>query len=344
MKLRLLLLPLTLAAALLAQFPAQLGPAALAGKQLRPGALEGTVVNSITHAPIRMATVSMANSQGFSRIGTTDEAGKFQIVNVELGSYKVEYVHAQGYLPYQQPRPAAPPSKIAVAEDQRVADRNVDDVTLASVAKFPVPGDVLFDGPAGDLASITVGLESMPPGMGSQAAQSREGTFSLPGVAPGAYRVSVYELTPPVYLKAMRYGADDVSDGIINVTADTDMLTIVLGTDSGQLSGAVQTENGDPASDRQVTVAPPDGLASRLGLFRTTRTDSTGHFQTMGLAPGEYTVYAWDDSDVPMAEDAGFRQQFSSRATAVTIVPGGAAAVQVKVVPAEEIRKVKERF
>jgi hypothetical protein len=49
--------------------------------QSQPGALEGTVLNSVTRNPVRKATVSMADSQGFSRVGVTDETGKFQIPN-----------------------------------------------------------------------------------------------------------------------------------------------------------------------------------------------------------------------------------------------------------------------
>jgi hypothetical protein len=211
---------------------------------------------------------------------------------------------------------------------------------LAQAPKFTVPGDALVDGP-GELPSLTISLDSTPPGIHAQGELSRDGTFALDGVSAGAYRVSVRGLTPPMYLRAMRYGADDVAEGIVNATADGDTLTLVLGTDSGRLSGTVQTSSGEPASNIPVTIAPPDELANRLDLLKSVRTDTAGHFQAAGLAPGEYKVYAWGDPDVPMAESAEFREEFANRATAVTIDPVGAATVQVKAIPAEEIRKAK---
>jgi hypothetical protein len=546
MKLRLLLLEPALAAALLAQ------PAAPSGAQPQPGALEGTVIDSVTRAPIPTATVSMAGSQGFSRIAVTDAAGKFQIGGVEPGSYKVEYIHARGYL-YDPHGPLALSSPVAVADGQHitgivlgmtplgaiggkvvdddgdplegahvsvmaydysggskslkdvdgavtddrgqyriynlkpgrylvhawfsqqpeplppnthrempelvyapvyypngsdasqaapslltpgaevsavdfrlrrapvyhirgklqgaetsgraarviaapcqesgaaseagtysapvqpggrfeiegvvpgvycltlaegvqrptvyasgtvtVADHGLEDVTLTSVPTFAVPGNVLFDGLSGDPPAIQASLYAPSPLVPAGGmARVVGGQFTITGASPGDYQATLYSLPTAMYLKAMRYGADDVSDGIVPVKADGSTLTLVVGTDAGQLSGTVQTANNDPAIDRPVNIVPPDALANRQDLFRSVRTDSTGRFQATGLAPGDYTVYAWDDADVPMATDAEFRKQFASLATPVTISPSGAVTVTLKAIPAEEIRKVKERL
>jgi hypothetical protein len=209
--------------------------------------------------------------------------------------------------------------------------------------KLSVPGNVLVDG-AADLPSVTVVLESVPPARQLRADLSKEGTLSWTGVAPGAYRVIVGALNPPMYVKAIRYGPDDVAEGIVNLASDEDTLTLLLGTDSGQLRGTVQTGNGGPAGHRPVTIAPPENLSNRRDLLKTVLTDSTGGFQASGLAPGDYTVYAWDDPDVPMAEDSDFRRQFAAQASAVTIASGAPATVALKAVPAEEIRKGKEKF
>ena len=111
MSLRNILLPILACAALLAQ--------------PKPGAIEGTVVNSATRAPIPKATVSFASGKAwpdmrpgapqYSREAVSDGAGRFRIVDVEPGPYHLEFVHAPGY--EFQPNQAAP---VTVAEEQRV--------------------------------------------------------------------------------------------------------------------------------------------------------------------------------------------------------------------------------
>src|SRR5450432_4420371 len=82
----------------------------------KSGSLDGVVTDSQTHGPIRKATVSMTSGLGFSRLGQTDDSGKFQIPNVESGTYHVEYIRAPGYI-YQ---PSGRKTQIVVAEDQAV--------------------------------------------------------------------------------------------------------------------------------------------------------------------------------------------------------------------------------
>lgn len=136
MCLRHLLLPLAVAAALLAQDQAQ----------PKPGSLEGTVLNSATRAPVPRAVVSMASGQAwpdrqlgnhqFSRVGVTDESGKFRIGNVEPGPYHVEYVQAPGYL-YDSPRTAP----ISVAADQSVTGIVLELLPLGTIAGKVVDSD-----------------------------------------------------------------------------------------------------------------------------------------------------------------------------------------------------------
>jgi len=563
MKVRRFLLPLALAAGLAAQVRPQPSPNAPAGPPLKPGSLEGTVTNSLTHAPIPKATVSMASGKAYSRVAITDEGGRFQIGNVEPGRYQVEYVRAQGYL-YQAAARSVSSAQIVVAEDQRVtgialellplcaiggkvvddageplqdaqvavmaydyssgskklvtvdgattddrgeyrvfhlkpgrylvrawmpppgaiqhgppsaealpanirrdpaesgylpvfypngsdasqgtatylppggevgginfrlhsvpvyhirgklegagpsqqvfsviaapcpgsgasagaaqysanirpdgrfdvagagpgvyclsltlsgggrerayasetvtvSNRSQDGVTLVSQPAFPIPGVVEFDGLAGDPPPLMVGLEATDsmPGTNPLSAQPKDGRFTLTGATPGTYCVKLYRLAPAMYLKSMRYGTEDVSQGLIHLRAGGAALTLVVGTDAGQLSGTVRAANNDPAISLPVTIAPPDHLSNRRDLFRTARTDSAGQFQVTGLAPGEYKIYAWDDPDVPMAEETDFRSAFSTYATLVTIDAKAQATVQVKAIPADEIQRVKERF
>ncbi len=92
-----------------------------------------------------------------------------------------------------------------------------------------------------------------------------------------------------------------------------------------------------------VGVAPPDSLVNRVDLYKWAPVDPAGHFRITGLAPGEYTVYAWDDPAAFLQEMAEFREAFSSRAVTVIIAAGASTTVQLKAIPADEIRKMRAR-
>ena len=192
-----------------------------------------------------------------------------------------------------------------------VADHDLDGVTLMSMPAFSIPGTVKLDAPSSEPLKIWVNLEAdfvLRTGPFMVQAQPKDGVFTLTGVLPGTYHVTAFQLPPTMYLKSIQYGPDDVSGGLVHIGAEGPALTLVLGTDAGQLSGTVLTASNLPAARVPVTIVPPDRWLNRRDLFKTVRTDSSGQFQVIGLAPGEYKIYAWGDPDVPMATGTRFPQ------------------------------------
>jgi hypothetical protein len=156
--------------------------------------------------------------------------------------------------------------------------------------------------------------------------------------------VMVRGLPPGWYLKSMQYGPVDVSEGLVMLRNDGTALTLVVGTDGGQLSGTVQTESGDPALNAMVIVVPADRFANRRDLLKLTGVDATGHFQSAGLAPGEYKVYACEDSDFNLWYASDFRKELSSHATSITVAAGGSATAQVKTISDDDLAKAKAKL
>lgn len=229
-----------------------------------------------------------------------------------------------------------------------LTDRSLDSVTVQGMPAFSVPGTVRVDGAPIDLSENVVNANPVSRASGSRnSALIEDGKFTLLGTVPGVYHVSpnANRLLPNLYLKSMVYGNRDVSDGVVDLQPGGGVLTLVFGDNAGQLAGTVQDENGEPAAGVEVSVMPADvRLAGRGDLSRWARTDASGHFQEGSLAPGDYQIWAWGDSDVPMALSAEFRKEFAGRAASVTLAAGTKATVQVKLIPAEEIRKVKGRY
>ena len=222
------------------------------GPPPKPGTVEGSVTNALSHAPIRQATVSISGSQGYSYVAQTDDGGKFHIPNVSPDTYYVGEARAQSFR-YRQPTRFAS-GLITVAEAQ-------------------------------DVTGIKVEMDPL-------------------GVISGK----------------------------------------VVGTDGGQVSGTVQTDSGDPGLNARVIIVPADRFANRRDLLKFTGVDPTGHFQSSGLAPGEYKVYACEDSDLSLWYAGDFRNELSNRATPITVAAGGSATAQVKTIPDDDLVKAKAKL
>jgi hypothetical protein len=87
----------------------------------KPGAVEGTVTNITTGAPVRKALVTLRDpneNAGFQAV--TDAAGHFRISNVKPGSYGL-WAEAQGFV-RDLARIEAPSQIVKVAEDKTIED------------------------------------------------------------------------------------------------------------------------------------------------------------------------------------------------------------------------------
>jgi hypothetical protein len=147
------------------------------------------------------------------------------------------------------------------------------------------------------------------------------------------------------YLKSMHFGDQDVTNGKIDLTQQTSgALNIVCGTDVGQIQGSVQNENGEPAAQVMITVAPDDEHQSRQDLFYQLVSDTNGKFDYRDIAPGEYKVFAWESVDQEMLQSAEFRKAFESRAGSVSISPGGNASVQLRLISTADVEAEKNKL
>jgi hypothetical protein len=143
----------------------------------------------------------------------------------------------------------------------------------------------------------------------------------------------------------MHFGNQDVSGGKIDLTQQTGgALNIVCGTDVGQIQGSVQNENGEPAAEVMITIAPDDEHQDRLDLHYQLTSDLNGKFDYRDIAPGDYKVFAWEGTDYEVMQSPECQKAFESRAASVTISPGGNASVQVKVIPAADMEAEKNKL
>jgi protocatechuate 3,4-dioxygenase beta subunit len=270
------------------------------------------------------STDQQAVASGASRASPD---GRFDLADVPAGSYCLE---------------ASRNRTLYGVEQIVVANRSLDDVIISPLPVEDIHGTLQIDGTFESNVGTSVHLgyrtslgTSVPKGGGS---------FTIRGPTPGAYSVYLMGDMDKLYLKSIEYDQHDVPDGVVNIGTDRAELILHAGTDPGQLTGMVRTANGDPAEETPVVAEPAGGMAGRIDLVKTFLTDANGRFRIKGLAPGDYKVFAWEDSDSDLIMSREFRQEFQSDAAAVTIQPSASASVNLTAVTPAKSEKVRSKF
>lgn len=167
---------------------------------------------------------------------------------------------------------------------------------------------------------------------GARAAE--DGALLFPGVEQDAYKVRPTGLRD-LYLKSVRWGDTDVTDGEFDVTAGVAAnlsLTIVLGADAGRIDGSVSDDKSAPVEGARVMLVPQRGHRS-APFYKTASTDASGHFTLRGIAPGDYKIFAWDTVNLnAVMYDPDFLKPYETDGQSVAIAPNDQRNLTLKVI------------
>jgi hypothetical protein len=238
--------------------------------------------------------------------------------------------------------------QLSARQTIEVGDHDVNDVALVLHPQLEISGSIRLEGnppPSEHRGRMRVSLIASETGGPGQAAVNPDGSFSLK-VTPAVYQIYV-SCDASAYVKSIHFGDQDLTSGRIDLTQQSaGILNIVCGSEVGQIQGAVQTENGEPAAQAVITVGPEGEQAGLLGFNMMLMSDQNGHFDYRDFAPGNYKIFAWEGNggDPQMLQSAEFRKAFESRAASVILAPGGSASVQLKLIPAADIEAEKNKL
>ncbi len=272
------------------------------------------------------------------------------------GSFDVAGVAPGSYIAYLRDGSAATPIE--------VGDSDVDSVVLTETAGFDVSGRVTIErGTAGsesvDMSNLRFQLTRDPEVIGAPQGGPRfnpppspEGMFTWT-ISPGDYRVGVLPLLnsqrddntragggPPVtdalrdgYVKSMRSGRSDVLvDGLHVWGGGQGTLEIVVSLAGAEAEGTVRDNARRPAAGAVVVAVPDGSNKGRTDLYRHGTADVAGHFRLRGLAPGDYSFYAWDDLERGAWESVEFLRAFEGRGHFVRLREGKNDALDLSMV------------
>jgi hypothetical protein len=244
-----------------------------------------------------------------------------------------------------------------------VSEGDVNGVVLVEGPGIAVSGRVTVErGPASgsvDMTNLRFQVTRDPELIGAPAGgpafnppPSADGTFEWT-LGPGDYSVGVVPLVnsvrddntrpgggPPVsdalrhaFVKSIRWGRSDVLvDGLHAWSAQQAPIEIVVSLAGADVEGTVRDAARQPTAGAIVVAVPDGSNRGRADLYRHATTDRSGRFAIRGLAPGDYSFYAWDDLERGAWESVEFLRAFEGRGHFVRLREGNNDPLELSVV------------
>jgi hypothetical protein len=288
--------------------------------------------------------VELFSKAGDSMRGNTSEIGpdgQFEIRGVAPGSYVMKMATENGT------------QSLTAHQDLNVVAADVEGIKLVPQPSFTISGHLRVGGAVmGELSQFAVNLRQaeLPddPGFfmsrdffGTNAVVDRQGKFEWKNVSPGNYIVRVFGGEPQnnFFLKSVKLGDRNIETGF--AASGPVSLDLVLSSRGGIIEGAVvekekDVDNDHPVPNATVIAVPEEKYRKLPDRFGTGSTDQHGHFIIRGLAPGTYTLFAWQDVDEEAWRDPDFLKSQEANGTALKVEEGSNQRVELKLSPAGE--------
>ena len=226
--------------------------------------------------------------------------GSFEIWRVDPGKYTVIARHYNG-----DEQSSSAPVEIEVGEN------DVDKVALQVLPPIEIHGTTIFEdedarkGPQPPPSSQASQQAPRPPArrfvmlrelsnsnlFGGSVQMEDDGSFTLPRVLPGQYRVMI---TPPhAYVKSVEYGQTHTDGAELDLRSGAAApVTIHVATAAGTVSGTVSDDKG-PVAGVRVMLAEAGSRPNPA----TVQSGADGTYNFGHLAPGKYRLLAADEAD-----------------------------------------------
>jgi hypothetical protein len=224
--------------------------------------------------------------------------------------------------------------------DLVVAGREPTTVVLTLRTSLTVSGKLAFDGagaPPTDLTQVRILLSSVDANDKNAAAMGwsdAAGHFTLSGVTPGNYQVSVTGV-PNWHAGSVEVAGRDALDFLLDMTPARSVADAVITlTDRvSEISGTLQDSLGRPTSDYTLVVFADDErfwtAQSRRILATTPASD--GKFSFVNLPAGNYRLIAVDDIAEGQWLDPVFLRQISGAAISLKLADGERKTQDIRV-------------
>jgi Carboxypeptidase regulatory-like domain len=304
--------------------------------------ISGTISGYVPNQGVSLQLCDQAGTQVPMSYEFSPDNGRFDFRGVPAGTYVLKAFSQSA--PNQ---PVRAEVRITLASDQfnlRLALVPAASIPLVvrteSVAQPPGPGVVRYSRSSSQGPPLGARLLSSQPG----ASETYAGVEGAPGqqnlvfrnVEAGRYTV---ELMPqaPWYVQSAEYGQTNLltDDLVLTSGVPPSTIQVTLRNDVATLTGTVTQQAG--ANMPATIVAIPGGLAKAAPQVSyyyppQDKNSGPGEFTLSSLAPGDYTVLAFDHAEDIEYSNPDVLQNYTSQAAHVTLAPGQRATVTLELV------------
>ena len=140
-------------------------------------------------------------------------------------------------------------------------------------------------------------------------------------LVPRDYQLIVNPVAP-FYVQSATIGGQDILRTEAALRPGSGQIEIVLRDDGGAIEGDVSDDMGNPISAGVMAIP-------RAGRPVTGFAATGGYFKLQNLAPGDYTLYAWDDPQEVAWADADWMKPLAAKGVAVTATAGQTAQIKL---------------
>jgi hypothetical protein len=214
-----------------------------------------------------------------------------------------------------------------------VGGQDVSGIVLKFMRGVVVSGRLAFRGQAAppNPAAVQLSLSPLPaiegtaPASASVPAQA-DGTFRIPDVAPGKYRLRLTGAGAWSLRSAIVNGLDTLDVPLeIAPGENVDNLVVTLIDRPAEVSGTLFDQLGRPAPEYSVVVFSTDRAhwtTAPRRLSGVVKLGSDARFSVAGLPPGEYYLGVLTDADPSQLSDLSFLEQLAATAVRLTLGEG----------------------
>jgi hypothetical protein len=304
-------------------------------ERVKTHTVRGTVINGLTGTSVTTAGIMLVPREESmvppQRAMPTSDGG-FEIQNVLPGSYFLVATNRTNV--------ATAPQRITGGRiPVDVSDTDVDRLALVMSPAVVLDGELTTEGtmpPSSDNLHPVVTLKNkfQLPGMAGIAQISgsfkNDRQFTFDDVIEGDYRVQIEYVPKGTYIKSIRFGGTDALNGTVSIESrSSDRIQIVISSNGGKLDGTVFSKSREPLSNTPVALVPDAAHRERNDLYRSVMTDDSGKFHLEAIAPGEYSLFAWEDIEQDLWRDPEFIRRNEALGKRIHVVESGAENIEI---------------
>jgi len=215
-----------------------------------------------------------------------------------------------------------------------VGNQDISNIVVQVQPAVTIRGQIWVDEAASqiDLGDLRVRLEP-PRDIPLPAPNARiedDGSFVLEEVGQTVYRASLTGLPQDYYVVQARAGAYDALAAGIQVSSGLAPLEFWVSGSGATVDGVVALPSDQSFAGAQVVLIPQD--YRRQDLYKVADADQYGRFSMRGVAPGRYSVFAWEDLPSGAYLDPVFVNQYRDRGFAVDVQQGAQIQAQPRLI------------